>query len=409
MKLTTEQKEQIKDKFQLVETVEQFAMLLQWIYDEKYPNKDPKLKLKIEKRDLNYYAFKKKDRYIKFEIAKKNKNETRPISAPKYKLKVIQKCINEVLNSVFIPHKNAFGFIPSRSVVDNAKLHIGKNYVYNIDIEGFFPNTEFRRIKTVLGLKPFLLVDKKEPLAFLIANLCCEKIKAVKEEGEIEISALPQGAPTSPTLTNIVCQRLDKRLTKFAKRYGATYSRYADDITFSAHSDIFNKWFKSRLKVILERQEKYKINLSKERLQDWNKRQEVTGVIVNKKANVSRSYIKDIRFWLNSWENKKMDFTQMLFMQFYPNKKGFLRYKGSVPPFQNFLLGKILYLGMVRGKDDAMYKNLMNRFVNQLQASKIEDKGINLYHLLAVWEQKGIDEAMQLYFELKNKDGTQQS
>jgi len=66
-------------------------------------------------------------------------------------------------------------------------------------------------------------------------------------------------------------------------------------------------------------------------------------------------------------------------------------------------------LGMVRGKEDTMYKDFMNRFVSQLQASKTEDKGIDLYQLLTVWEQEGIEEAMQLYFDLKNKDGTQQS
>ncbi|MCG3166432.1 MAG: hypothetical protein POELPBGB_02211 [Bacteroidia bacterium] len=402
MKLTTENKEEIKTRFLSVETVEQLAELFQWIYDLKFPKKDPKLKLVIQAKHLNYYAFKKKDRYVNFEIPKKNKKETRPISAPKYKLKAIQKCINEILNAVFESHNAAFGFIPNRSVVDNAKLHVGKNFVYNIDIENFFPSTEFRRVKTVLGLKPFNLKDEKEKLSFLIANLCCEEGK------------LPQGAPTSPTLTNIVCQNLDWRLSKLAKRYRAVYSRYADDITFSAYTNIFGDKFKEELKEIIEVKENYKINYSKERLQDWNKRQEVTGVIVNKKTNVNREYIKDIRFWLNYWENesKKDEPTQIVFERFYRSKNGSNKKRlrnNHTPPFINYLNGKLLYLGMVRGKEDKMYQGFMTRFVNQSISYSNESKGINMNELLSIWEQKGIEEAMQFYFNLKNKDGAEQS
>jgi RNA-directed DNA polymerase len=395
MKLTLEHRAEIKEQFSKIATVEQLAELLQWIYDKKFPK--AKERVTIEGRDLNYYAFKKQDRYINFEIPKKNKDEKRPISAPRYKLKTIQKSLNEVLTSVFEPHKASYGFISNKSVVDNARLHVGKNFVYNIDIEGFFPSTEFRRVKTVLMLRPFSLQQEKETLAFLIANLCCDN------------GALPQGAPTSPTLTNIVCQRLDKRLTQLAKRYKATYTRYADDITFSSYYNIFDKWFKARLKVIIERQERYKINLGKERLQDWNKRQVVTGVVVNKKLNVERTYIKDVRYWLRTWDKFKEEATQAAFEIRFPEKKGFMRNNGAPISFRNYLLGKILYLGMVRGHDDKMYQKFMNTFTNQMESIKVEDKGIELYQLMTIWEQKGIEEAMQHYFDLKNQDGTKQS
>lgn len=397
MKLTKEQKQEIKNRFKGIENVEQLAELLNWIYNAKYLNRNQETNVVIQAKELNYYAFSAQERYINFEIPKKNKNETRPISAPKYKLKTIQKCLNEMFNAIFEPHRNSFGFIPSKSVVDNAQLHVGKNFVYNIDIEGFFPSTEFRRVKTVLGLKPFYLTEAKEPLAFLIANLCCDKIKITKDGKEIEVAGLPQGAPTSPTLTNIVCQRLDKRLTRLAKRYKATYSRYADDITFSAHTDIFDKWFKARLKVIIERQENYKINLAKERLQDWNKRQEVTGVVVNKKTNVNRAYIKDIHFWLNNWEKKNEITTQELFEKFFPNKKSFTRHKGNAPAFQNYLFGKILYLGMVRGKEDAMFKTFMERYASHTDTKETLSKDTTIDNLLTIWEREGIEAAMKLF------------
>lgn len=391
MKLTLEHRAEIKERFSTIASVEQLAGLLQWIYDTKFPK--AKKKVTIEGRDLNYYAFKKKDRYINFEIPKKNKNEKRPIAAPRYKLKTIQKCLNEIFNSVFEPHKASYGFISNKSVVDNARLHVGKNFVYNIDIEGFFPGTDFRRVKTVLMLRPFSLQQEKEALAFLIANLCCEN------------GALPQGAPTSPTLTNIVCQRLDRRLTQLAKRYRATYTRYADDITFSAHQNIFDKWFKARLKVIIERHERYKINLAKERLQDWNKRQVVTGVVVNKRLNVDRTYIKDVRYWLRTWDKFKEEATQAAFEVRFPEKKGFVRNNGVTISFHHYLLGKILYLGMVRGHDDRMYQKFKSTFANQIETIELEGKGIDIYELMTIWEQKGLNEAMQHYFDLKNSDG----
>jgi RNA-directed DNA polymerase len=370
MKLTPDHKTEIRNRFERVLNAEQLAELLQWIYHVKFPN--ARKPVVIRGRDLNYYAFKKADRYVNFEIPKRNKPEKRFISAPIYKLKTIQKCLNEVLNSIFIANKAAYGFIEKKSVVDNAKLHVGKNFVYNIDIEAFFPATDFRRVKSVLMLKPFSLAGEKEPLAFLIANLCSDN------------GSLPQGAPTSPTLTNIVCQRMDRRLTQLAKRYHATYTRYADDITFSCNRNIFDKWFKGRLKVIIERQERYRINTQKERLQDWNKRQVVTGVIVNKKLNVKRAYLKDVRFWLRTWEKFDTLPTQLAFANQYPEKQGYVRNSGATIPFQSYLMGKLLYLRMVRGKDDPVCFKYSRKFESLLSTIPSQDSTILSNRLLEV-------------------------
>lgn len=413
MRLDKEYIEEIKIRFAKTETVNDLAQLLSWIYALKFPKRSEKTKIIIEEKHLNYYAFKPGNRYKQFAIKKKNGGE-RPISAPRYKLKTIQKCINEILNAVFTPHFTATGFVPYKSIVDNAKVHIGKQFVFNTDLKDFFPSTEFRRIKAVLGLAPFNLTDENEInsnkekkktseekgkgfLGYLIANLCCDN------------GCLPQGAPTSPALTNIVCQRLDKKLYKFAKKINANYSRYADDITFSSNKPIFDESFKNTLVDIIEIQEKFKINFDKERLQNNKERQSVTGIIVNKKSNVDRTFIKDIRFWLMCWNKFNIEATQEKFLIQFPDKKGYLRYGGSTPQFYNYLHGKILFMGMVRGTKDEMFLKFKTQFdtlLNKMNGNidkehpknlKPASAEIKLLELLNMWETQGIENALIKY------------
>jgi RNA-directed DNA polymerase len=385
---------------------------LSWVYSLRFPKRSEKTNIVIEEKHLNYYAFKASNRYKEFSIKKKSGGE-RKISAPRYKLKTIQRCINEVLNAVFTPHLSVTGFVPSKSIVDNAKVHTCKQFVYNTDLKDFFPSTEFRRIKTVLGLAPFHLIDEDETisevekkktsekkgrghLAFLIANLCCDN------------GFLPQGAPTSPVLTNIVCQRLDKKLYKFAKSINATYSRYADDITFSANKLVFDKSFQKTIIEIIEVQERFKINFEKERLQHGGERQSVTGIIVNRKNNLDRKFLKDVRFWLMCWDKYGSKATQEKFLIQFPEKKGFLRYEGNTPKFYHYLHGKILFLGMVRGQKDYLYLKfkssydfLISKLNSNSKAENNNEKSYNSYNelfdLLNIWEKHGIDSAMKTY------------
>src|SRR5690606_27764009 len=120
--------------------------------------------------------------------------------------------------------------------------------------------------------------------------------------GEIK-TVLPQGSPTSPILTNMLCRKLDRRLTGLAKRYNLTYTRYADDITFSSSHNIYNdEVFDKELKRIIEEDQNLVINPKKTRLQKAGYRQEATGLIVNDKVNVRKRYVKQIRMWLYYWE-----------------------------------------------------------------------------------------------------------
>ncbi|MCY7358589.1 MAG: reverse transcriptase family protein, partial [Rudanella sp.] len=172
-------------------------------------------------------------RYKSFSIPKKRGGK-RTIHAPVVPLKVIQQCLNLMLQCVFTPHQAATGFVVGKSIADNARPHVGRPYVYNLDLTDFFPSVDFHRVKACLKLPPFNLTGNREPLAFLIANLCC-----VQHPNDPKRAFLPQGAPTSPIFSNVVCQQLDRRLTGLAKRFGATYTRYADDLTFSSYTNVY--------------------------------------------------------------------------------------------------------------------------------------------------------------------------
>lgn len=418
-KLSNENIYIIRQKFNALNSVEGFANLINEVYLLSFPNAKPLPKTKkifhVTVTSLNFVAFSevfRKKRYKSFQIPKKKKGEYRDISAPTYTLKTIQRCLNTIFFCLFepleaselsknqqhlvgkkiFPHKSAKGFLPKRSIVDNAKLHVGKKFVYNIDLEGFFPNTTFARVRQVLKLAPFNLNDERNELGKLVTALCCQN------------DCLPQGAPTSPTLTNMVCQRLDRKLYKLAKENEANYTRYADDITFSSNKTIFKEELKEIIeKIILD--EGYKINRAKERLQNKGIHQEVTGIVVNKKLNVNRKYIRDLYFWFSHWEKDGYVSTKLFFDQKYTNQKGFSRYEGKIPPMENVLWGKIQFLGMVRGKNDALYLKFMDKWNQNIQSptiAKIENinqisqiNSLNdLLKLLTIWEKDGIEKVM---------------
>ena len=182
---------------------------------------------------LNYFAYHKKElRYRTFAIPKKTPGETREIKAPVPGLLRVQRLLLRCLTAAFTTcDPAAHGFVPGRSVRSNAEPHVGRRFVLNLDLKDFFPSTSEKRIVAVLQLPPFAL---RKPVAALVASLCCDQ------------DSLPQGAPTSPLLTNAVCQRLDRRLRQLARGHYCTYTRYADDLTFSSNRPAFRKRFPCR-------------------------------------------------------------------------------------------------------------------------------------------------------------------
>ena len=344
-------------------------------------------------RQMNKLLDRRDRKYKQFFIPKKS-GGTRKITAPSDDLNRVQRWLSIALQCLFTPHPCATGFVTGRSVVTNAAMHTGKKYVYNIDLKDFFPSIKESRIRAVLHkITPFELLPDG---AALIARLSCRHY------------VLPQGAPTSPVLSNAVCIRLDRRLNQLSKKLNLTYSRYADDITFSSDENLFDKRFQLLIEEIIT-SEGFRINPDKVRLQCNNvaangkmlrQRQEVTGIVVNEKTNVSRQYVRLLRAILHNWKKHGYAYAVTRFMMFYPKEKGFERYKGQIPPLENYVSGKLEYLGMVKGKDDPTYRVMKLEF-NKLCA--LSNPTVDsLQEVFELWEGEGIKRAMDRFFDRRN-------
>lgn len=345
----------------------------------------------IKLSSLLYYANPKfsKNRYTTFSIRKKSGKE-RMIHAPVTGLKSILRALNIVLQLIYEPHKAATGFVRKKSIVDNAKIHVDKQYVLNMDLKDFFHSFDRNRVKMGFMYGPLQLGRNNEQIAFILASLCTHPMLI---DGNIKM-VLPQGSPSSPTITNMLCVKLDRRLSGLAKRFGIAYSRYADDLTFSTNRNIFkDNTFINELNRIITNDQNLIINPQKTRLQESGYRQEVTGLIVNKKINVSKVYLKQIRMWIYYWERYGEDKAEILFRKDYLRDKGHI--KSETASLVNVLDGKLDFLKMVKGKDDTTYKKLRKRF------EKLSGREDKITKLLNIWENHGIEQAM-IHHKLQN-------
>lgn len=307
-------------------------------------------------QQLTYYSNPNnvRGRYRHFSIPKKSGGK-RNIAAPSKGLGHLLYYVNIILKAIYQPSDFAMGFVEGRCVVDNALRHIGQNYVFNTDIENFFPSIEQPRVWKRLQLKPF---NFKKPIANILAGLCC--IKEKDNDGAVKY-ILPQGAPTSPLITNAICDTLDRRLSGLARRFNLHYSRYADDITFSSMHNVYNEGgnFRKELRRLIEGQN-FKMNEAKTRLQKKGERQEVTGIIVSNKVNTSAAYVSEIRNLLHIWEKYGYNEAYKRFYPHYKVNKGHIK-KGE-PLLENVLYGKLQYLKMVKGYKDSVYASLQARY-----------------------------------------------
>ena len=332
-------------------------------------------------KQLNFYCNPNHDshRYRKFKIKKKT-GGFRDITAPRNKcFKMLLQAVNEMLKALYVPSEHVMGFTEGRSVATNAAIHKAQNYVFNIDLKDFFPSIEQARLWKRLQVKPYKMPSQ---IASIIAGLCSMRIKrehinenAKHENDKHYIYVLPQGAPTSPILTNMVSEKLDFLLSGLARRFGLHYTRYADDITFSSMHYVYSKdgAFRTELKRIITEQG-FTINDKKTRLQKRGTRQEVTGVIVNQKLNVTQRYARDIRNILHIWKKFGYNDAYSRFLPKYKTDRGHVK-KGN-PDLINVIEGKLLYMKMVKGENDTVYKNLYNRFI-ELKGKVANSKNTN--------------------------------
>lgn len=337
-------------------------------------------------------------RYRVFEIPKKT-GAARQICAPCGNLKWFQTCLNELFNAIYSPSMYATGFAPGKSIVDNALMHTNQNYVFNIDLKDFFSSIDQARVWKRLQQAPF---NFNKEIASIIAGLCSiESVRYTENGASSKCFVLPQGAPTSPLLTNAVCDTLDRRLHGLAKRFGLHYSRYADDITFSSMHNIYQSEsdFRKELERIITSQH-FTINPDKTRLLHCSKRQEVTGLTVSSKINVSRKYVKDIRAILHIWEKYGYNSAYASFYPHYKSEKCQLH--RGVLNLVNVISGKLCYLKMVKGANDPVYNKLYSQFLRLKESTQDIQPKVNIEYLLT-WSKDFFENKFGVTLEFKER------
>lgn len=354
------EKSEIQEKARKMSTAVDLANLLDEIKQGEFGHSTYRIKAK----QLFHFSYvvQGSRKFKTFQIRKKS-GGLREINAPTYQLSVLLYLLNILLKSIYTPSSSVMGFTEGKSVVDNAKMHVGHHYVFNIDLKDFFPSIPQGRVWKRLQLPPF---NFSREIAGVVAGMCCHEDKV---RGK---NVLPQGAPTSPLLTNAVCDKLDRCMRGVARRFGLHYSRYADDMTFSSMHNVYQEGseFRTEIKRIIEEQG-FTMNDKKTRLLRDGRRQEVTGLTVNALVNVSRKYVSDLRWLLHVWETEGYAKAYSLFYPRYKKEKGYIK-KGE-PVMENVIGGKLDYLKMVRGAHNTAYTKLQDRY-DRLQQLVFVDK-----------------------------------
>ena len=281
--------------------------------------------------------------YREFTIPKA-KGGRRTIESPNENLLFLQKQLNNYLQSVFykIKPQEVYGFVQSvkdeqqpHTIITNAKNHIGKSYVLNIDLKDFFHSISAIKVRALFQAPPF---NFENDLATCLALISCWNKR------------LPMGAPTSPVVSNLFCLGLDKQLIAVANKYKLVYTRYADDLTFSSDLLLSDDAIAGIKDVIVGNE--FMINDRKYRFQSKYRQQTVTGVKVNQKPNVDRRYIRNIRAMLN---DIKWNGLGKATIKHYKVK---VADKKLMNTFLFSIRGKVSFIGQVRGKDDFIYRRL---------------------------------------------------
>ena len=256
--------------------------------------------LDSEPKIVSYILYKidNDKKYKRFSVAKKNGGE-RIIHAPQRSLLLLQKKLAKILYECVEEHKKdnprfwfaSHGFQKKRTIVSNAHVHRRRRFVFNLDLEDFFGTINFGRVRG------FFINDRmfklNEDVATVIAQIACHENK------------LPQGSPCSPIISNLIGNILDSRLLALARDTQCTYTRYADDLTFSINKGLFppdiavevpgGQWVVGEKLHKTIKETGFTINAGKTRMSLRQSRQTVTGLVVNKKVNIKREYYLSVR------------------------------------------------------------------------------------------------------------------
>lgn len=229
----------------------------------------------------------KRSNYVEWRVEKR-RGGGRVIAAPKKRLKQIQlRILREILDRV--PQRDVVhGFVRGRNILSNAAPHVGKAIVVNFDLVDFFEHVHLPRVMGV-----FRRLGYSKEVARWLAYLCTHRPRLAAPARHARMAGTRhavQGAPTSPAIANLATHRLDARLAGLARRFGCTYTRYADDLTFSG-DETFKRSLKRFVPLVRKiiSNERFRLHEKKMRFARPGRRQEVTGVVVNRKVNVRRA------------------------------------------------------------------------------------------------------------------------
>lgn len=277
---------------------------------------------------LSYYLLVGDSFYKIIYIPKKN-GDYRKISMPSYNLKYIQRWIlNNILYNMPV-NEQCMGFVKGRSILNNAQPHINKELVVNLDIERFFDSIKFEQIFRVIYHNGYT-----REVSFILTKLLTHK------------GCLPQGSPASPYMANLVAQGIDRRFYKLSNKIGATYTRYADDITISGNREIYG-YIKTYIKIL--KQEGFRVNNKKLKIQFKKYRQEVTGLIVNNESVAVKKEVKrDLR--------KHIYYCRKFGVYKHLQNTG-NEYKAH---FKEYLYGKARYIYMIEPVEGANFFKELN-------------------------------------------------
>jgi RNA-directed DNA polymerase len=302
------------------------------------------------------------ERYRHFEIPKRS-GGMRLISAPRGLVRDAQEKLAPLLQAAYDAHPSAHGFIAGKSIVSNAHPHVGRHWVLNIDLADFFPTINFGRVRGLFMAQPFGMGAKA---ATVMAQICTYR------------NGLPQGAPTSPALSNFIAASLDRRLTRLAKEQRCRYSRYADDITFSCDQTVFPPALAvldvgappERQVAVGEALEEairtcgFAVNAKKVRLQGRHRHQSVTGLAVNRTVNVERTRIRRIRAMLHAWEKHGLEAAGTEHFAKYGRVPDGGMPSAPGPIFRSIVYGQLAFVKMVRGATDPVFLKLCARLID---------------------------------------------
>lgn len=261
--------------------------------------------LNFKPKSLSFILYKQSAaaKYHSFEIPKRSGGK-RSISAPKNALKTLQQNLSELLqdcadelNEKRIRKDSiAHGFKRQRSIITNARVHRRRRWILNLDLEDFFTSINFGRVRGFfIRNRDFAL---NENVATIVAQIACHN------------GVLPQGSPSSPVISNLIAHILDLHLVTLASQAGCTYSRYADDLSFSTNkrdfpasianrgasgSDSFHEWLAADGVVKIVERDGFRINTKKTHMMYKDSRQDVTGIVVNSKLSVRCDYRHQVR------------------------------------------------------------------------------------------------------------------